>query len=204
MPNTQAAFGFQQFGYMPGSGVDYQLTKYAIQSTYTTAIYFGDPVIKSATGGGALGAYIRPMTNATGVGTAMLGVFQGCMVTPVGGYPQWFPWYPAAAQGGDTTAYVIDAQNALFKVAALLTAIPATAIGANVGFSTGAGGTTFGGGYSSYTLDQSTLTTNSTLPFQVWGLLPGIGNGTDNSSNYNQVIVRFNNTLRQAGATGTL
>ena len=197
MPNTQAQFGFQQFGYMPGGAPDYQLTKYAIQSTYTTAIYFGDPVIKSA----ALG-YIRPMTNATGVGTGLLGVFQGCQYTPVGGAPTWYPWYPAAAAGADSVAYVIDAPNALFRVAALLTAVPATSIGQNIGHSTGAGGTTVGAGFSSYTLDQSTLTTNSTLPWQVWSMFPGVGNGTDNSSNYNWVIVRFNNTLRQAGATG--
>lgn len=199
MANTQAQFGFQQFGYMPGGAPDYQLTKYAIQSTYTTAIYFGDPVIKSAASG-----YIRPMTNATGVGTTLLGIFQGCMYTPVGGYPVWYPWYPAAAAGADAVAYVVDAPNALFRVAALLTAIPATAIGANVGFSTGAGGTTVGGGFSSYTLDQSTFTVNSTLPFQVWALYPGIGNGSDTTSNYNWAIVRFNNMLRQAGATGVM
>jgi len=200
MANTQARFGFQQFGYMPGGATDYQLSKYAVMSTYATAIYFGDPVIKSA----AAGPYIRPMTNATGVGTSILGIFQGCMYTPVGGYPVWYPWYPAAAGGADAVAYVIDAPNALFRVAALLTAVPATSIGANIGFSTGAGGTTVGGGFSSYTLDQSTITTNSTLPFQVWSMFPGVGNGTDNTSSYNWVIVKFNNTLRQAGATGVL
>lgn len=200
MANTQAQFGFQHFGYMPGGAVDYQLTKYAIQSTYATAIFFGDPVIKSA----ANGPYLKPMTNATGVGTTLLGIFQGCMYTPVGGAPTWYPWYPAAAGGADAVAYVIDAPTALFKAAALLTAVPATAIGNNIGFSTGAGGTTVGGGFSSYTLDQSTLSTNNTLPFQVWSMLPGVGNGTDNSSNYNQVVVRFNNTMRQAGATGVV
>jgi hypothetical protein len=35
-------------------------------------------------------------------------------------------------------------------------------------------------------------------------MLPGVGNGTDNASNFNQVIVKFNNTIRQAGATGVL
>lgn len=202
MANTQAQFGFQQFGYLPGGAPDYQLSKYAIQSTNVTAIFFGDPVIKS--GGAVGGTYIRAMTNATGVGTTMLGIFQGCMYTPVGGAPTWYPWYPAAAGGADAVAYVIDAPNALFRVASLLTAVPATAIGNNIGFSTGAGGTTVGGGFSSYTVDQSTLTTNSTLPFQVWSMYPGVGNGTDNSSNYNWVIVKFNNTMRQAGATGVV
>lgn len=198
MPNTQAQFGFQHFGYMPGGAPDYQLTKYVIMSTYATAIFFGDPVIKSA----SAGPYIKPMTNATGVGTSVIGIFQGCQYTPSGGAPTWYPWYPAAAGGADAVAYVIDAPNALFRGAALLTAVPATSIGSNIGFSTGAGGTTVGGGFSSYTLDQSTITTNSTLPFQVWSMYPGVGNGTDNASNFNWAIVRFNNTLRQAGATG--
>lgn len=198
MPNTQAQFGFQQFGYMPGGAPDYQLSKYAIQSTYATAIFFGDPVIKSA----ALGQYIKPMTNQTV--TALIGIFQGCQYTPTGGAPTWYPWYPAAAAGADSVAYVIEAPNALFRVAALLTAVPATAVGNNIGFSTGAGGTTVGAGFSTYTVDQSTLATTNVLPFQVYSMFPGIGNGTDNASNFNWVIVKFNNTLRQAGATGVV
>ena len=198
MANTQAQFGFAHFGYMPGGAPDYQLSKYAIQSTYATAIYFGDPVIKSA----ANGPYLKPMTNQTI--TALVGIFQGCMYTPTGGAPTWYPWYPAAAGGADAVAYVIEAPNALFRVAALLTAVPATAIGNNIGFSTGAGGTTVGGGFSSYTVDQSTLATTNVLPFQVYSMYPGVGNGTDNANNYNWVIVKFNNTLRQAGATGVV
>ena len=87
---------------------------------------------------------------------------------------------------------MIDAPNALFKVAALLTAVPATAIGNNIGYSTGAGGTTLGGGFSTYTVDQSLLTNNATAAFSVYSLYPGIGNGSDPTTNYNWVIVSFN------------
>ena len=187
MANTQAQFGFAHFGYLPGGAPDYQLSKYAIQSTYATAIYFGDPVIKSA----ANGQYILPMT--TNTATAVIGIFQGCTYTPKGGIPGWLPWYPPSAGQNDATAYVIDAPNAIFKVATLLTAIPATSIGLNVGFSTGAGGTTVGGGFSTYTVDQSTLTTSSAWPFQTVGLYPGVGNGSDPTTNYNWVLVTFNN-----------
>lgn len=199
MANTQAQFGFQQFGYMPGGAVDYQLSKYAIQSSYATAIYFGDPVIASA---GSGGNYIKPMTSTTS--TTMVGIFQGCTYTPRGGVPGWLPWYPAAAAGSDSTAYVIDAPNALFKVAALLTAIPATAVGNNIAFSTGAGGTTVGGGFSTYTVDFGSLGSTNTLPFKVMYLYPGVGNGSDPTTPYNWVIVKMNNTLYQAGATGTV
>lgn len=196
MANTQAQFGFAHFGYAPGGAPDYQLSKYQIQSTYATAIFFGDCVIKSA----SLGPYIQPSTSSTA--TAIIGIFQGCTYTPKGGVPGWLPWYPAAAAGADSTAYVIDAPNALFKVAALLTAVPATAIGNNITYTTGAGGTTLGGGFSTFTVDQSTIASTNTLSFKIVSLYPGVGNGSDPTTNYNWIIVRMNNTLFQAGATG--
>ncbi len=198
MANTQAQFGFSHFGYLPGGAPDYQLSKYAIQSTYHTAIFFGDPVIASF---GSGGNYIKPMVSTSA--TTMLGVFQGCQYTPTGGIPTWYPWYPPTAAGADSTAYVIDAQNALFKVAALLTAVPATAVGANISHSTGAGGTTVGGGFSTYTIDQSTLASTFSLAWKVMYLYPGIGNGSDPTTNYNWVIVKPNNTMYQQGATAT-
>lgn len=199
MANTQAQFGFAHFGYLPGGAPDYQLSKYAIQSSYHTAIFFGDPVIASS---GSGGNYIKPMTSTTA--TALLGVFQGCQYTPVGGVPGWIPWYPAAAAGADTTAYVVDAPNALFKAAALLTAVPATAVGQNLSHSTGAGGTTVGGGFSTYTVDQSTIASTNTLAWKIMYLYPGVGNGSDPTTNYNWVIVKPNNTVFQAGATGNI
>jgi hypothetical protein len=189
--NTQAQFGFAQFGYLPGSAPDYQLSRYAIQSTYATAIYFGDPVVKSAAAGGTLGQYIQPATG-TGSLTAISGIFQGCTYTPKGGIPGWLPWYPPTAAGADTTAYVIDAPNALFRVAALLTAVPPSAIGEGIGYSTGAGGTTLGGGFSTFTVDQSLLTTGAVAPFQVYSMYPGVGNGSDTTTNYAWCIVAFN------------
>jgi hypothetical protein len=194
MANTQAQFGFQHFGYLPGGSADYQLSKYQIQSSYATKIYFGDPVIKSAAS-----PYIRPATAGTATGTAIVGIFYGCQYTPTGGTPTWSPWFPASV-AADATAYVIDAPNALFKVAALLTPIPATAIGANVGYSSGAGGTTVGGGFSTYVVDEVVFTTSDQFPFKIVSMYPGIGNGSDTTTNYNWVIVGFN---LQTYKTGT-
>ena len=191
MANTQAQFGFQHIGYVSGGAPDMQLTRSQIQSSYATPIYFGDPVVKSA----ALGQYILP---ATSTGTTVFGIFQGCMYTPTGSaVPQWSPFYPGVACQVDATAYVVDAPNALFRVAALLTAIPATAIGANIGWSTGAGGTTIGQGFSTFTVDQSSLTIIATAPFQIYDLWRGVGNGSDPTTNYNWVVVRFNNQRYQ-------
>lgn len=195
MANTQAQFGFQHFGYLPGGAPDYQLSKYQIQSSYATKIYFGDPVCKSATS-----QYIIPSIGTGGgvAGTAISGIFYGCQYTPTGGTPAWSPYFPASV-GSDATAYVIDAPNALFRVAALLTPVPATAIGNCIGYSTGAGGTTVGGAFSTYVVDQSLM--NTTAAFQIVSLYPGVGNGSDPTTNYNWVIVAFNNQRYKLGAT---
>ncbi len=194
MANTQAQFGFQHFGYLPGGAPDYQLSKYQIQSSYATKIWFGDPVIKSAAT-----QYIQP-ASGTGSLTAIAGIFQGCQFTPVGGTPTWSPWFPASV-GSDATAYVIDAPNALFKVAALLTPVQATAMGNCIGYSTGAGGTAVGAGLSTFTVDQSLM--NVTAAFQLISFYPGIGNGSDTTSSYNWVIVGFNQQ-RYRIATGVV
>lgn len=194
MANTQAQFGFQHFGYLPGGAPDYQLSKYAIQSSYATKIFFGDPVIKSAST-----QYIQPATG-TGSLTAISGIFQGCQYTPTGGIPTWAPWWPAS-QAADAVAYVIDAPNALFKVAALLTPVMATAMGNCIGYSTGAGGTTVGAGLSTFTVDQSLIV--ATAAFQLISFYPGLGNGSDTTTNYNWVIVGFNQQ-RYRLATGVV
>lgn len=186
MPNTQAQFGFKHIGFVSGSAPDFQYnSNYAIQSSYATAIYQGTPMVKS-------GAYIVPSTG-TGNLTTIVGVFYGVDYTPSGGPPTFNQYWPTGGAIADGKAHLIDAPNALFLVASLLTTVPATAIGQNIGFSTGAGGTTIGAGFSTYVVDQSTLTTGPTAPFQVYSLYQGIGNGSDTTSNYNWVVVTFNN-----------
>jgi hypothetical protein len=193
MSNVQTTYGFRHYGYQPGGAVDYQLSTRLISSANTTSIYFGDPVLKIASS-----QYIQAATTNT---LTIDGIFQGCMLIPsTGGAPTWSPYYPGAA-GADVTAYIIEAPNALFLAAALNTNISSTAIGNNIGFATGTG-STIGGGFSGYTLDQTTISTTNTLPFQVvglYGLGSGttgtnqLGNGSDYSSAYNWVIITFAN-----------
>lgn len=187
MANTQAQFGFQHIGYISGGAADYQMnSQYQIQSSYATAILNGTPMVKSASS-----QYIIPATG-TGNLTTIVGVFYGADYTPVGGIPSFAPFWPAAA-AADGKAHLIDSPLAMFKVAALLTAVPATAIGQNIGFSTGTVGTTIGAGFSGYVVDQGTLTTGPSAPFTVHSMYPGIGNGSDTTTNYNWVVVTFNN-----------
>lgn len=200
MANTQAQFGFKQVGYLGGGSPDFQYSTYSISSTNATAIGQGDPVTYVS----GSSPFITQATNTTTPVTPIVGIFYGCQYTPTGGGPPtWSPYWPGA-QASNGVAYVIDAPNAKFLVAALQTAITSANIGNAINFTTGVPATT-GGAFSIATVDQSTATstgtTNSLLPFRVVGLYPGVGNGSDPTTNYNWVEVAFNNQLNR-GFTG--
>jgi len=200
--NTQQQFGFRHIGYLGGSGVDYQLQAAVINSTYATNIGFGDPVLYTTAG--PTGTIIQA-TGALATTVPILGIFQGCQYIPTGGgAPLPSPYFPASP-AQNATGYVISAPNALFLVAALNTAISSTQIGYNVNFTTGACSTT-GGGFSIATIDQSTATalgtTASFLPFKIYGLYPGLGNGSDPTTAYNWAVVGFNFQLFRSASHG--
>jgi hypothetical protein len=192
MANTAATFGFKHIGYLSGGGPDYQQSTRLIQSTYTTKIGFGDPVYKA----NATSSYIVQGTLALSTAAPLQGIFVGCSFTPSGGLgiPQWSPFWPGAASA-DATAYIIDAPNAMFLVAANSTAINTANIGNVANFVVASAATT-GGGFSGFTLDQATATgsgvTALNLPFKITGMYQGVGNGSDATSAFNWVVVTFN------------
>lgn len=190
MANQQTAFGFRHVGFLSGFAPDYQQATRLISSANTTKIFCGDPVVKTGAS-----AYIAQGANNT---TVLEGIFAGCMmIPPTGGAPVWSPFYPGAA-AQDVTAYILNAPGAIFLAAALNTAIVTANVGANIGFSIGTGSTT-GGGFSGATLDQATISTTNTLPFQIvgvyggYGNFGGVGNGSDPTTPYNWAFVTFNN-----------
>lgn len=199
MANTQAAFGLRHIGYLPGSGPDYQQLTRQIQSSNATKIFTGDPVVKSAG--------TNYMVQASNNTTTLEGIFVGCNYVPTGGQLTLQPspfWVGSAAS--DATGYVINAPNALFLAATLNTAIVTADIGKMVGFSIGTGSTS-GGAFSGATLDAGTLSTALTtastyLPFQVYSMYQGVGNGADATTPYNWVVVTFNNQRFRAGQVG--
>src|SRR5262249_55031570 len=130
MANTASQFGFKHIGFLSGGAPDYQLATAAIQSSNSTKIFFGDPVMYTTAS-----SYIIQATG-TGNVTAIVGIFQGCTFTPsTGGPPVWSPAWTGAANA-DATAYIVNAPNAQFLVAALHTADPVTPICRNIGAST--------------------------------------------------------------------
>ena len=83
------------------------------------------------------------------------------------------------------------------------TAITFADIDANINFVAGTPQTEAAGGFSTSTVGQSTINTTDTLPFRIVGLLSqyvpaGSQNGTDDTSDYNRVIVAPNYTDRKS------
>jgi hypothetical protein len=194
MANTQATFGFKHRGYLGGGAPDYQLRPYTISSSNTTSIGFGDPVAYVNN----TSAFITQASASIATVNPIVGIFQGCYYVPAaGGAPVYSPFWPAAAQGSNGTALVIDAPSALFLVAALNTSAVASSIGNCVNFTSGPC-QTVGGGFSIATIDTATGTggltgtTASLFPFRIVGLYDGVGNGSDSTTPYGWMVVGFN------------
>lgn len=192
MSNTTSFMGFKHIGFLSGASPDYQLQALTVGSGNATAIYRGDPVVFSS------GLIVA----ATSTANAVHGIMDGAQYTDSSGNTKWSPFCPASQTA---TVYILSAPNSLFLAQTLLTSIVTANINKNVGFAVGSG-TTIGGGFSGYTVDANTSATTSGLPFRVVSLastfLPAGANGTDNTTNNNQIIVSFNNQDFHAGVTG--
>lgn len=192
MSNTTGNMGFKHIGFLPGFAPDYQLQAVTVGSGNATAIYNGDPVVHAS------GLVVA----ATSTANAVFGVAQGCQYTDASGVTQWRPYLPALQTG---TLYVISAPGAMFLAQTLATSVVTSNINQNIGFAVGTG-STIGGGFSGYTIDQKTAATTSTLPFRITSLYstmaPANVNGTDNTTNNNMAVVTFNSQDFKAGQTG--
>lgn len=186
MSNTLAPFGFKHVGYLEGQAPNFAPQPRFIAYDNATKIYRGDPVVSLSTG------YIAQAT----AGTAQIaGVFDSCTYYSVAqGRQVWSNYWPAGdvSTNAVITAYLITSPSAVFLAQSNATAIGIADIGANVNFAIGTG-STIGGGFSGATIDQSTLATTNTLPFRIYSLYPGLGNGSDTTSNYDWAYVTFNN-----------
>ncbi len=189
MANTNAAFGFVPYGYEPGRTPNFGVRHRKIAYNNTNKIFRGDPVVSLGTG------YIDIATAGT---TQIAGIFWGVKYYSVSNKitleSQWWNGGSDVLTNADVSAIIIDDPDARFLAQSNGTAIGFADIDANINFATGTGNQLTGA--SGATLNQSTINTTVTLPFRIVGLLsagapPGT-NGTDDTSNYNQAIVRMN------------
>ncbi len=202
MANSFVPFGFSPVNTSNGP-MNFRISTRRIAAGDSTAIYKGDavvPVISSANG------YIKQATAST---TALAGVFWGCQYLSISQKRTvWSQYWPGSDANGDVIAYVIDDPNARFVVQTSgssfqITGTPTTFTSSPVGqlaqLNVGLGNATTQ--QSGMYLD--TVGTTATYPFQIVDMVldPPGSNGSDATSNYNYVIVGFNNEmLRSNGA----
>jgi len=207
MANTQGYFGFAPVGTSNGP-MNFRLSTRRVAST-AGAIYKGDPVepvTSSATG------YIKQSAPGDlGATVPLAGIFWGCEYLSVSQKRSvWSPYWPGSDASGDVLAYVIDDPNSRFKVQAngssmVITGTTSTWTSGPVGqlanFAIGTGSTSTGlsGAY------LSAVGTTAAYPFIVVDMVqdpPGT-NGADPTTNYNYLIVAFNNEWLRGNAAVT-
>jgi hypothetical protein len=169
------------------------MTTRLIANADTAKLGQGDPVTSLGTG------YVTASTPGT---TQIDGIFYGCeYLSTATGRTIWSNQWPGAGATGDIKAYLTTDPEAMFVVQSDNAAIVFADIGANINFVVGTPNPVTGFGTTA--VGQASIATTATLPFRIVGLLsdytgPNGGNGTDNTSPYNRVIVTANNWDRKS------
>lgn len=202
MANTFAPFGFHPVNTSNGP-INWRISTRRIISTNATPIYKGDAVVPDT---GPVTGYIERATAST---VPLAGIFWGCQYLSTSQKRTvWSQYWPGSDATGDVIAYVIDDPNARFvvqtsgssfQITGTVSTFTSSPVGklAQLNVGTGSALTQQSGMY----LD--TVGTTATFPFQIVDMVidPPGSNGADPTSNYNYVIVGFNNEmLRSNGA----
>jgi hypothetical protein len=205
MANTNAPFGFVPYR-GNGAAPTYELSTRLIKSDNTTKIFQGDPVIPLTTG------YIGQMS--AGGTVRCEGIFSGCKYLSTSAKRTvWSNYWPGADASSDVEAYLYSNPQMQFEVQSADTGGTSAVVFANIGeyinigYGIGLSGTPNGNtanGLSTASVDQDTLATTVTHPFIVVGLVeaPPGAEGTDIATEYNRVIVAFNNASSRTNGAG--
>lgn len=188
MPNNNAPNGFQFFGKMEGASPTVGNTPR--RTITSTPIGYGDPVVSLGSG------YID---RAAAGATQIAGIFYGCKYfSSAIGRMVWSKSWPGSGNVGDVICQLDTDPNSLFVVQTLGPPVVFADINANIQFNIGTPQTEAAGGFSTSSVDQTLIAVTATLPFRIVGLLSDYisqagANGTDNTNNFNRIIVRANN-----------
>jgi hypothetical protein len=199
MANTNSPFGFSYMGpNRGGPAVTGGPIERKIAAANNTPICKGDLVQSLSTGYVAISAAGVAVSQAAGifVGCRYLSTARGQWV-----YASYWPNGDHAVDGYAEIIPIVGAAPQLFKVQATSTNFTFADIGANCDISVGSQSIAGGFGLSGMTLDRGTIGTTATLPFRIVDMYSAVSPGapgTDDTSNYNIVIVQSN----PAGETG--
>lgn len=194
MANTFAPQGFSSYGGADGSAPTYPLREAFILYSNATKIFYGDPVMLTSAG------YIQQWSPGTAV-SQLLGIFRGCEYYSLSNKTTIFPnYWPGAdvATNATVKAFVEPISTAtppMFLVQTAdsnTTAVAVTQadVGQNSDLALGSGNTN--SGFSTAYLDIHTFGTTATLPFRIIKVWRGVGNGSDATTAYNNVVVQAN------------
>jgi hypothetical protein len=190
MANTNSPFGFKHLGFAQGgAAATFGLRRVKVAYNYGTALYAGDVV--EDLGSGYVGQY-----GSAGSGN-VIGVVRSFEYLSTSlGRKVWSTYLPTTDHANDIDALVIPIQGVppqLFLVQAYLLPFAITHLGTKVVPTAGTGSVIGGRGKSGMTVTAGSGTTN-TYPFRVVDLYSNIAakgvNGTDDTSNYNIVVVQ--------------
>jgi hypothetical protein len=190
MANTNSPFGFKHLGFAQGgAAATFGLRRVKVAYNYGTALYAGDVVEDLGTG--YVGQY-----GSAGSGN-VIGVVRSFEYLSTSlGRKVWSTYLPTTDHANDIDALVIPIQGVppqLFLVQAYLLPFAITHLGTKVVPTVGTGSAIGGRGKSGMTVTAGSSTTN-TYPFRVVDLYSNIAakgiNGTDDTSNYNIVVVQ--------------
>ncbi len=202
MANTLAPSGFSDGRLYNAAAPNYATRTVQIAYNNSHSIGYGDPVALLSTG------FIDVFANG---GTTIHGIFVGCeYLLPALGRWNWYPAWTAATLPSTykVHARVVVDPMATFRCQVNGGPLVQASIGLNYDITTSsAGAPNAQSGMSTCSIDFAAGgTTTATLPFRIVNLasmiLPAGQNGTDNTSNNNQVVVTFNNQDFHAGVTG--
>jgi len=198
MANISTPFGLRSFGVLEGSPPTYGTSTRKIASGNGTAIGRGDLLVTLATG------YVTVYTAASALPCA--GVFQGCEYLSVSQKIKVrSPFWPGSDANGDVLVFVIDDPRATFiGQSSGAPIVQNNGVGMNVDIVAGSGVNTTTG-YSGQQLNATPAVT-ATLPLRVLRLASDVlaagSNGSDNTTNFNMVILGFNNIEGKPGTLG--
>ncbi len=197
MANVNAPFGLRPTGLNGAPATpSFSLRTGQLASNNTGALYRGDPVIQGADGYWSAVSG-TPVTDAA---SQYVGVFWGCEYLSVSqGRRVFSSYWPGGDNSGEIDVQVIPTNSMgveqQFLIQALLTPVTRADIGLNGRFSYLAGTAYSGYSRSKVTLD-TTLAATATFTVRIVGLYSQIAppqqNGTDDTTDYNIVIVAFN------------
>ena len=185
-PTVSAPYGLKPINSIDGKPYAGAFRQIPVAASFATAIFFGDTVQIDSTG------YLV-LSTATNSGT-IVGVCVGGSYVNSSGQTVEGQYLPASISTSTNPAYayVIDDQQALFKVAVVssgttMSSAGRTVVGTNLALVLNAGSTTTGN--SAFAVTLTGAGTTATIPIRVIDVVPETATAADT---YTELLVKIN------------